>query len=292
MYPILFEWGGIQITSFGLFMALSFLTGAMVIASQLKRWGLNPEFAWDGLPWVALGGVLGAKLYYMALHWQEVVENPIGTLLSRGGLVWYGGLFGGIAVFYLFVRRRELNLPVMFDATAPALALAYAVGRMGCFLVGDDYGMPTSAWYGIAFPQGTPPSTAANLRTMGADIPAGIADSAVLTVHPTQLYEVALALVMFAILWRMASRRLFPGQLFALYMALYSVERFTVEFVRAKTDRFVLGLSTAQLASIVMLGVAAYFWQRAASSGATPVQPALPVASPVAPRPHEATTLR
>lgn len=280
MYPILFEWGGIQITSFGLFMALSFLTGAFLIAAQLKRWGLNPEFAWDGLPWVAIGGVLGAKLYYMALHWQETAADPIGTLLSRGGLVWYGGLFGGVAVFYVLVRRQNLNLPVMFDATAPALALAYAVGRLGCFLVGDDYGMPTTAWYGVAFPEGTPPSTAANLRGMGADIPAGIADSAVLAVHPTQLYEVALALVMFGILWRMASRRLLPGQLFVLYMALYSVERFTVEFVRAKTDRFVFGLSTAQLASILVLALAAYLWQRIASSGGSPVQAKLPSPAP------------
>jgi phosphatidylglycerol---prolipoprotein diacylglyceryl transferase len=262
MYPVLFEVRGFTVTTFGLAMFLSFVVGAWILGAQLKRRGLNPELAWDLLPGIAIGGILGAKLYYLALHPQAVAANPLGEILSRGGLVWYGGLIGGVLAYGWQVHRRGLPMARMFDATAPALALAYAVGRLGCFLVGDDYGRPTDSWVGVKFPQGAPPSTAGYLRSTGAEIPASIPDTAVLAVHPTQLYEIVLALVMFAILWRLAERLRRPGQLFGLYLALYGVERFGIEFVRAKSDRFFLGLSTSQFASMALLGIAFYLWQR------------------------------
>lgn len=267
MYPVIFRIGDFEITSFGLMMFLSFVTGAWIMGKQLKRYGMNPEIAWDILAWVAIGGILGAKLYYLALHWQDLVADPVGELTSRGGLVWYGGLIGGITALYFQIRPRpgkpRLPTAVIFDATAPALAISYAVGRMGCFLVGDDYGIYTDSPIGIAFPKGSPPSTAGQLRLAGdTGVPAGLPDSAVVTVHPTQLYEISLALIMFLILWRLGRHKLKPGQLFAVFMVLYAIERFIIEFVRAKTDRWVLGLSTSQLASIALLGAGAYFWFR------------------------------
>lgn len=273
MYPVLFEIGGLTITTFGLMMFLSFLSAAWILSIQLERRGFAREIAWDVLAWVALGGIVGAKLYYLALHWQDVVADPVGSLLSRGGLVWYGGLIGGVLAYYWQVKRRNLPLAPMFDATAPALMLAYAVGRMGCFLVGDDYGLPTESWAGIAFPNGTPPSTAGYLRSVGAEIPATVPDTAVLAVHPTQLYEVGAALLLFAVIWKVSSRRLRPGQLFGLYLALYGIERFFIEFVRAKGDRFLFGLSTSQAASVLILAVAAYLWFRPrAPEAAAPVR--------------------
>lgn len=282
MYPVIFRIGDFEITSFGLMMFLSFVTGAWIMSKQLKRYGLNPEIAWDILAWVAIGGILGAKLYYLALHWQDLVADPIGEVTSRGGLVWYGGLIGGITALYLQIRPRKgkprLPMPVIFDSTAPALAVAYAVGRMGCFLVGDDYGVYTDGPFGIAFPKGSPPSTAGQLRLAGdTGVPAALPDNAIVAVHPTQLYEIGLALVMFVILWRLAARRLKPGQLFAMFMILYAIERFIIEFVRAKTDRWVFGLSTSQLASVVLLVVGVYFWYR--QSKQTERVPATPKAA-------------
>ena len=262
MFPELFRIGDFVVTSFGLMMFLSFVSGAYVCGRQMERFGYPRELAWDVLAWVAIGGIVGAKLYYLALHWQDLAADPIGELFSRGGLVWYGGLIGGVTAYYLQIRAKKLPVAMMYDATAPALALAYAVGRMGCFLVGDDYGVYTTSPIGIAFPEGSPPSTAGYLRSIGDEIPAAIADSAVVPVHPTQLYEVGLALIMFAILWRIGGRRMQRGRLFALWMMLYAVERFIIEFVRAKSDRLVLGLSTSQLASIALLGVAIYLWHR------------------------------
>jgi phosphatidylglycerol:prolipoprotein diacylglycerol transferase len=267
MFPVIFRIGDFEITSFGLMMFLSFISGAWIMSKQLKRYGMNPELAWDILAWVAIGGILGAKLYYLALHWQDLVANPIGELTSRGGLVWYGGLIGGITALYLQIRPRKnkprLPMATIYDSTAPALAVAYAVGRMGCFLVGDDYGIYTDGPFGIAFPEGSPPSTAGQLRLAGdTGVPPGLPDNTVLPVHPTQLYEIGLALIMFGILWRLGARKLKPGQLFAVFMMLYAVERFLIEFVRAKTDRWVFGLSTSQIASIGLLAVGIFFWFR------------------------------
>jgi len=268
MYPNLIEIGGFTITSFGVMMFLSFVTAAWVAGPQYRRRNLDPNLGWDLLVWVAIGGILGAKLYYLGLHWEDLVANPGRELLSRGGLVWYGGLIGGVLAYYWQVRRRKLPLLLSFDAVAPSLAIAYAVGRVGCFLVGDDYGLPTSSWVGIAFPNGAPPSTAGYLRTVGADLPASIPDWQVLPVHPTQLYEVAAALVIFGILWRVSGRKLAPGRLFGLYLTLYGIERFLVEFVRAKGDRIVLGLSTSQLVSLVLVAIGAYLLQRRAAAAA------------------------
>jgi phosphatidylglycerol---prolipoprotein diacylglyceryl transferase len=239
----------------------SFIGGAWIMGKQLERYGMDKELAWDMLAGIAIGGILGAKLYYLGLHWRDLVEHPARELTSRGGLVWYGGLIGGVVAYYIQVKNRGIRLATAYDACGPALALAYAIGRMGCFLVGDDYGVYTSHPIGIAFPIGSPPSTAGYLRSVGdTGVPANLPDSAVVTVHPTQLYEVGLALIMFAILWRLGARKLKPGQLFAAWMGLYSIERFMIEFVRAKGDRFVLGMSTSQVASIILFVLAVVLW--------------------------------
>jgi phosphatidylglycerol---prolipoprotein diacylglyceryl transferase len=292
LYPNLFTIGDFAITSFGLMMFLSFLTAAWVTGGQLRRYGLPKELAWDMLAWCALGGILGAKLYYLALHWQALLANPVAEVLSRGGLVWYGGLIGGVIAYYLQVRARKLPVATMYDATAPALALAYVVGRFGCFLVGDDYGRYTDGPLGIAFPQGAPPSTAGILRSMGETVPAHIADATVVAVHPTQLYEMVLAGIMFVILWKLGTKAwLRAGQLFAAYMVLYGIERFGIEFVRAKSDRLFIagvGLSTSQVASVLLAALGAFLWWRQGRvAGPTPLGTATPPEQATRPAPAD-----
>src|SRR5688572_29254762 len=176
MYPVLIEIGGFKVTSFGVMIALSFLAAAWLCARGFRRAGVNPDYAWDLAGWAAICGILGAKTYYLLLHFPETAANPWAALLSRSGLVWYGGFIGG-ALGVLF-RLHQLKMPVwkVADAVAPALALGYAIGRVGCFLVGDDYGAPTDAPWAVAFPQGAPPSTAGNLRAFGVDVPANVPD--------------------------------------------------------------------------------------------------------------------
>ncbi|MCL7927722.1 MAG: prolipoprotein diacylglyceryl transferase [marine benthic group bacterium] len=249
--PIL---GSVTITSFGVMMALSFLTGFWIVRVELRRKGMDEDLAGDVLMGAIIGGIVGAKIYYVLLNWPQTVQDPFGMLFSRAGLVWYGGFIGGAIGVIVAIRRRGAAVPVLADICAPALALAYAVGRMGCFLVGDDYGRPTESWVGIAFPNGSPPSTAGNLRRMfGVDVPASIPDSAVLAVHPTQLYEIGMSLLIFAILWRLRREPWQAGRLFALWLALAGVERLVVEFFRAKDDRFFGFLTLAQLISVGLI---------------------------------------
>lgn len=272
MYPVLIEIGGLTITSFGVFMALSFLTAGWVLSAEMRRKGESPELAWDMVMWAAIGGILGAKLYYMGLHWEDTIAAPARALLSRSGLVWYGGFLGAAGLIAWQLSRRKVAIPRAADAVAPALALAYAVGRVGCFMVGDDYGRPTDLPWGVAFPQGAPPSTAENLRTyFGVAVPEGIPGDAVLAVHPTQLYEVAMSLVIFAILWRLRSRIAQAGMLFAVWLSLAGVERFVVEMFRAKDDRFLGPLTVAQTISIGLVVAGLLLAQRLRSGPGTQV---------------------
>jgi phosphatidylglycerol:prolipoprotein diacylglycerol transferase len=271
MYPVLFQIGGFTVTTFGVMMALAFLAAGWVAARELARAGQDPEQAWDMVGYAAVFGILGSKIYYMILRWEDTVADPMGALLSRSGLVWYGGLILAAAVIAWRVVKQKLPLGIMADASALALAVGYAIGRMGCFLVGDDYGRPTDLPWAVAFPQGAPPSTADNLREFGANIPASVPGDTVLAVHPTQLYEVAMSLIIFVILKRLQPRFAIPGMLFFAWVALAGIERFIVEIFRAKDDRFLGYFTVAQLISVLLLvlGVAgaAHLARRAPSRG-------------------------
>jgi phosphatidylglycerol:prolipoprotein diacylglycerol transferase len=206
-----------------------------------------------------IGGIVGAKLYYSFLNWPYLVRDPLGTLFSRAGLVWYGGLLGGALGVIYMQRREKLPFPDVADVGALAIPAAYAVGRIGCFLVGDDYGRPTDSWVGVAFPNGSPPSTADNLRNaFGVELPESIGDWEVLTVHPTQLYEVAMTIVVFLVLWRLRKHPYKAAWLFTFWMALAGLERFIVEFFRVKDDRFIGALTLAQMISIAMIAGGLY----------------------------------
>ena len=201
LYPLVFKLGPLTVTGYGLMMMAAFLLGGWAMQRELRRRGLNEEYAADIVVAAVIGGIIGAKLWYVALTGEP------GALLSRGGLVWYGGFLGGAAGVALNGWRRRVPVRVTMEIVAPALALGYAIGRVGCFLVQDDYGMPTDLPWGMRFPNGLPPTTAGNLQQMfGVSVPANMPPWEVLAVHPTQLYEVAAMLLAFWILWRLRSR--------------------------------------------------------------------------------------
>ena len=267
MYPVIFElpnWfpflGGAPITSFGVFMLLSFLTGGYVLQVEMRRMGQDPEQAWDLVFWAVVGGIVGAKGYYILLNYPLLLSDPVGSILSRGGLVWYGGFLLATVLVVWQIRKQRLPLRAIADACAPALALAYGVGRMGCFLVGDDWGLPTDSWVGIRFPQGAPPTRVDVIeRDFGISVDPALIEKygQVVPVHPTQLYEVGLSTLIFFILWQIRRHSNGAGWLFMLWLVLAGTERFLVEFFRAKDDRFFGILTLAQIISlaIVVLGI-------------------------------------
>jgi phosphatidylglycerol:prolipoprotein diacylglycerol transferase len=210
-----------------------------------------------------VGFIIGAKLYFVAL------EPTWAGVFSRSGLVFWGGLLGGILASWVVIRRKGIPFLRIADVAGPAIAAGYAVGRTGCWAVGDDYGRPWTGPLAVAFPQGIPPSTAGILaRDFGTSVPPGLDPATVLAVHPTQLYETAMGLTMFFILWRLRDHRHAEGWLFGFYCLLAGVERFIVEFYRAKDDRFVGPLTTAQVIAFAFIAAGVLLMTRRWSVGA------------------------
>ena len=260
IYPFIIHLGPLEITGYGLMMLVGFLTGSWLIQLELRRRGLREEYASDITLAAVIGGIIGAKLWYVFL-----TRDPA-ALFSRGGLVWYGGFIGG--ALGVTLNGMRLKVPTRFTAqlVAPALAAAYGLGRIGCFLVNDDYGGPTSLPWGMKFPQGMPPSTVANLRAFHVALPADMDPSLVLAVHPTQLYESALMIAAFFVLWTWRTRAKGTGWLFGLYLVFAGTERFVIEVLRAKDDRFLGPFTLAQLTSVILVGIGLAVMSRLAAA--------------------------
>ena len=249
-HPFNFGVGGFNFTGFGIAVLLAFLIAQIVAERELARRGHDVEAAAvsDVLFAALLGTIIGAKLYYVIL-----ITHDWHDLWSRGGFVFWGGFMGSVALCALTIRFKKLSFVRFADVAGIAIAAGYAVGRTGCWAVGDDYGKPYSGPLAVAFPQGAPPSTVAEMQhTFHVQFPPGTDPQSVVSVYPTQLLEVVLGLAMFGILWRMRDHDHAEGWLFGVWCIFAGVERFIVEFFRAKDDRFTWlgGLSTAQAIAI------------------------------------------
>lgn len=259
VYPFIINLGPLEITGYGIMMMLGFLVGGWLITLELRRRQLREDYSADIVVAAVIGGVVGAKLWYVVL-----TQDP-GAILSRGGLVWYGGFIGGALAVLLNGWRRRVPLRWTMHLTAPALAAAYALGRIGCFLINDDYGRPTDLPWAVKFPQGYPPSTVANLNHIGISTPQGLDPTTVLAVHPTQLYEAAIMLGVFALLWVWRRKPWGTGWLFGAYLVFAGIERFLIEILRAKDDRFLGPFTIAQLTSVLLIIIGAVLiarWKR------------------------------
>ena len=257
VYPFILRFGAFTLTGYGIMMMLGFLVAGWIYSRELRRKGFDAAIAWDTVVLGVIGGLAGSKLYF------AISVGRISAFFNRGGLVWYGGLAGGIAAVFAYMWLKKLPIPVLLDAVSPALAVGYLLGRVGCFSVNDDYGLPSRLPWAMAFPLGAPPSTAANLRAQfHAAIPANIPPLQVMTVHPTQLYEILLTFVVFTLLWRWREHRHAAGWLFGVYLVLSSVERIVAEIFRAKDDRILGPVTVAQILSVAIVAVGVYAMRR------------------------------
>jgi phosphatidylglycerol:prolipoprotein diacylglycerol transferase len=231
MYPVLFRIGSFEVTSFGVMVAVAALVGLWLFRRELRRSALPPDAADAGGVGV-LGGLVGAKLLWTVEH---AGDAPLTELLfARGGLSWYGGLIGGVGagLAYIMLRRWPV-LPTLAAAT-PALAFGHLIGRIGCFLVGDDYGRPTDLPWAIAFPEGLPPTT--------------------VPVHPTQLYEAVGLGILGWLLIRWRRDGMPDAVVLGRYLLVAGTLRFALEFVRVN-ERVAFGLSVAHLVSFGVTAV-------------------------------------
>jgi phosphatidylglycerol:prolipoprotein diacylglycerol transferase len=263
-----FHIGPLEITGFGIAVLAAFFIAQFVCERELARRGQMAEaFAMGDVTFAALlGTLIGAKLYYVL-----VITHNFRDIFTRGGFVYWGGFIGSVVCCWLVIRRRKLPFARFADVTAIGIAAGYSVGRSGCWAVGDDYGKYWTGPLAVAFPEGTPPSTAATMMThFGQKFDVGMPLNQVVTVIPTQLVEVVLGFVMFVILWRLRDHKHAAGWLFGAYCLLAGIERFIVEFMRAKDDRYAIfgGLSTAQAIAIAIMiaGVAVMYARRSPAS--------------------------
>ncbi len=229
---------GISIKSFGVVFALGFLACGLLIARRLRELEKPVDWAYEIVFAALVGGLIGARGYFVIQNYSQVEHNLLGSIFSGSGLVWYGGAIGGAIGVLGWMRWRDQMQLIMFDMCATALALGYAIGRIGCQVSGDgDYGIRSSLPWAMGYPHGTVPT------------PPGV------TVQPTPIYEtVAMGLVAF-LLWHLRDR-VRPGVVFALYCLLSGLERLLVEFIR-RNKEVLLGLTAPQLESIVLIIVGA-----------------------------------
>ena len=244
MYPRLFELGPVTVYTYGFLLAAAYLVGLQVARVRAARRGLDHNRILDLGIYIIISALVGAKLLLVATDWPSFRADPHELLtIARSGGVFYGGLLLAVVVALGYIGRARLPLWTTCDVFAPGIALGHAVGRLGCLFAGCCYGRPTSKPWGITF---TDPFAASNVGT-----PLGV------PLHPTQLYEAgAELLILVVLLWSERRGRPFAGRTFWLYMLLYAVSRFVIEFYRGD-DRGTIGMfSTSQFISILLAPLA------------------------------------
>jgi len=244
MYPRLFEFGPITVYTYGVLLALAYLAGLKLAMVRAQARGLDANRVLDLGIYIIISALVGAKLLLLVTDYQTFSRDPRELLtLARSGGVFYGGLILAVGVALWYIRRIGLPLWTTCDVFAPGIALGHVVGRFGCFFAGCCYGKPTKLPWGITF---TDPFAAANVGT-----PLGV------PLHPTQLYEAGAELVILAVLLATERKgRPFAGRTFWLYMLLYAVSRFFIEFFRGDERGAVGMFSTSQFISVLLAPLA------------------------------------
>ncbi|MCS6883861.1 MAG: prolipoprotein diacylglyceryl transferase [Acidobacteriota bacterium] len=259
MFPEIFTIPYINFTlsTYGLTLAIGFSSGLLLAARLASTKGYDRAKVYDIGIYLLIAVLIGSKLLMVVTEWQEFAERPSRIFsidFLRSGGVYYGGFLGAVAASIYLARRYKMDWWVLADACAPAIALGQFFGRLGCFAAGCCWGKATDSWLGVEF-------TARAHELTG--VPIGV------RLHPTQLYEAGLALVLTASLLIMFKRKHFDGAVILTYVMAYSVGRFLIEFYRDDPRGNLFGLSTSQLISLLLSAVGAtsiaYLWKKNSS---------------------------
>lgn len=259
MRPILFTIPlvGIKIFGFGTMLFLAFLGSMYLAAWRAGREKLDPEVIYDMVPWIFIGGLVGARLFFVIQYWGEKIRSVWDVFtIWEGGIVFYGSIIGGTTAFFLRRYLRPFRLLPYLDAVAPSLALGMMFGRLGCFLNGCCYGdrCDDLPW-AISFPRLSPPWSAQYQVGL-----IGRGDAWSLPVHPTQLYSSIDGLILLVLLSAYYPLRRRDGEVMALLMVTYPITRFLIEYLRNDEGVFFAGLTISQDISVLLLVLGLGFW--------------------------------
>jgi len=271
MFPVLFSYKGLEISSYGLMLVVAFLTCNYFLRKDLIKKNKNPDIADDMIFRAAVGGIIGSKIYYLLENpdtINQILNAPTileGIRIFGSGLVFLGGLLGGMISVTLYLRKHEIPWLEAADWVAPYLILGHAIGRIGCFLVGDCYGTVCNLPWAVSFPNGLPPTTFESFQYNYPEIfntdffQATYSAGNSIAVHPTQLYEFCTGILIFTYLIYIRKKKgNYPGLLMFEYLFLAGLARFLVEFVRLN-PAYIFGLSGAQIISMGMMGISTYY---------------------------------
>ncbi|HEY5044189.1 MAG TPA: prolipoprotein diacylglyceryl transferase [Verrucomicrobiae bacterium] len=249
MHPIAFQLGSLTIHWYGVMMALAFFAGLWTATRRARRVNISGDAVADVVLWLILGGIAGARFVYVTTYWKdEFAGGPFSEvfMIQHGGLVYYGGLIGSTLAAIGYLLWKKLPVWKIADVLAPSIALGSVFGRAGCLLNGCCYGRPSHLPWAITFPNGS----AAWSQQFQTGLVSATGPS--LPVHPTEIYDGALNLILYVFLAWLFRRKKFDGQVFATYLIIYAVFRSIVEYFRGDypTDHVHAGLTSAQLVSI------------------------------------------
>lgn len=228
--------GPITIHLYGLFIGLGFLSALVISSKRAKNRNLNDDIVTGIFYCAIVGGFLGCRILYYITEFPSILKDPSILWDFRNGYVVYGGIIGGILASMIFCRAKKVVFLDYFDVVAPSISFAQCLGRIGCFCAGCCYGKPTNAWYGIAFKNSTHGPN--NIKMI-----------------PTQLISSAGDLVIFGLLMLYSSKKPSRGKTAAMYIVLYGIGRFAIEFLRYDYRGSIGFLSTSQIISIVMVSI-------------------------------------
>ena len=273
MWPIVYDFGIIRIFgfefhlaiySYGLMLVVAFYTCYALLFKEMKRLNYDENIASDIVTSAALGGIIGSKIYYLIENLDRVIIDPYGMIFSGAGLVFLGGLMGGTLGVTIILKKNKLPWLQFADIIAPLLIIGYSIGRIGCFLVGDDYGLPTKSIFGMSFNMGAPPTTYESIayNYPWLDI-SNWNPGDIITVYPTQIIESIIGFGIFIFLWNKRENITTQGSLFFIYLIIAGMERFLIEFIRLNPKylwivKDVIGFSGAQVISLIMIGIGIY----------------------------------
>jgi len=244
MHPILFRVGPITIYTYGLFIFLGILVAYLITLREAKKEGIRKEIFSSLVFWILIFSFLGARIFYIFINFKDFLKTPFEFIFSRSGFVFYGGIIAGLVSSFYFYLHYKINFLKFADIVSLGIPLGHAFGRIGCFFYGCCYGKPTDSFLGVLFPP---------------QAPAGILRVKVI---PIQLISSFFLLLIFIFLKNFRKRRRFEGEVFFVYLFLYGIFRFFIEFFRGDPRPYIFGFSIFQWISLILVILSSFLWAR------------------------------